>query len=191
MARLRVACSGTCLAMPQFRYVDNSVGTVTPYLRASHAIRLGELYVSDEPGAQFPGPPVHFRRNLGSQRGRRRGRHLCLGEHVRNQQYRGLRGSGGYHRALIDPTGENPKIYPCFEHSTMADLLTASHHLAIFYAPSAGSIWTARPMPFPISASRPVPAANAPERNGPAMSIWRPRMFCGTSPVATCAPSVG
>ena len=44
---------------------------------------------------------------------------------------------------LINPTsGENSKIYPCFEHQTMADLLPPSLTWR-YYAPSAGSIWTA------------------------------------------------
>jgi phospholipase C len=43
---------------------------------------------------------------------------------------------------LIDPTGENNKIYPCFEHQTMADVLPPVVTWR-YYAPSAGSIWTA------------------------------------------------
>jgi phospholipase C len=42
---------------------------------------------------------------------------------------------------LIDPSGENQKIYPCFEHSTLPDLLTGFTWR--YYTPSAGSIWTA------------------------------------------------
>src|SRR6202011_5269207 len=43
---------------------------------------------------------------------------------------------------LITPSGENRKIYPCFEHSTVPDLLASSLTWR-YYAPSAGSIWTA------------------------------------------------
>jgi hypothetical protein len=42
---------------------------------------------------------------------------------------------------LIDPSGENQKVYPCFEHSTLPDLLTGFTWR--YYTPSAGSIWTA------------------------------------------------
>src|SRR5580693_10807594 len=40
---------------------------------------------------------------------------------------------------LVTPSGETTRIYPCFEHATMADLLFTWR----YYAPSAGSIWTA------------------------------------------------
>ncbi len=43
---------------------------------------------------------------------------------------------------LIDPTGENQKVYPCFEHQTMGDLLAPGVSWR-YYTPSAGSIWTA------------------------------------------------
>jgi phospholipase C len=43
---------------------------------------------------------------------------------------------------LIDPSGENRKIYPCFEHSTLPDVFPFSVSWR-YYAPSAGSIWTA------------------------------------------------
>ena len=45
--------------------------------------------------------------------------------------------------ALITADGkEDQKVYPCFEHQTMADLLPSAITWK-YYAPSAGSIWTA------------------------------------------------
>jgi phospholipase C len=49
---------------------------------------------------------------------------------------------------LIDPTGNEtnplyPPIYPCFEHPTLTDLLDAANITWRYYAPGAGSIWTA------------------------------------------------
>src|SRR5580693_6678680 len=43
---------------------------------------------------------------------------------------------------VIGPTGETSKIYPCFEHSTVPDVLPTQVTWR-YYAPSAGSIWTA------------------------------------------------
>jgi phospholipase C len=44
---------------------------------------------------------------------------------------------------VIRPPGvENTSVYPCFEHATMPDLFSASVTWK-YYAPSAGSIWTA------------------------------------------------
>jgi phospholipase C len=43
----------------------------------------------------------------------------------------------------IDPAGVESPIYPCFEHQTLTDLLNAANISWRYYAPSAGSIWTA------------------------------------------------
>jgi phospholipase C len=45
--------------------------------------------------------------------------------------------------ALIDPSGNETTMYPCFEHPTLTDLLDAANVSWRYYAPSAGSIWTA------------------------------------------------
>lgn len=47
--------------------------------------------------------------------------------------------------AMIDAAGSEdsePAQYPCFEHPTLTDLLTARNVSWRYYAPSAGSIWT-------------------------------------------------
>ncbi|MFZ0279471.1 MAG: alkaline phosphatase family protein [Candidatus Sulfotelmatobacter sp.] len=47
---------------------------------------------------------------------------------------------------VIDAAGSetsNPAIYPCFEHPTLTDLLDTANVNWRYYAPSAGSIWTA------------------------------------------------
>ncbi|MGA9306711.1 MAG: alkaline phosphatase family protein [Candidatus Sulfotelmatobacter sp.] len=47
---------------------------------------------------------------------------------------------------VIDAAGSetsNPAIYPCFEHPTLTDSLDAANVSWRYYAPSAGSIWTA------------------------------------------------
>jgi phospholipase C len=43
----------------------------------------------------------------------------------------------------INPAGVETPIYPCFEHPTLTDLLDTAHITWRYYAPSAGSIWTA------------------------------------------------
>jgi phospholipase C len=46
--------------------------------------------------------------------------------------------------AMIDSAGfESSSMYPCFEHPTLTDLLDAASISWRYYAPSAGSIWTA------------------------------------------------
>ncbi|MFZ0774122.1 MAG: alkaline phosphatase family protein [Candidatus Sulfotelmatobacter sp.] len=43
----------------------------------------------------------------------------------------------------INPAGVESPIYPCFEHQTLTDLLNTANISWRYYAPSAGSIWTA------------------------------------------------
>ena len=43
----------------------------------------------------------------------------------------------------INPAGVETPIYPCFEHPTLTDLLDTARITWRYYAPSAGSIWTA------------------------------------------------
>jgi len=46
--------------------------------------------------------------------------------------------------AMIDPTGsEATTMYPCFDHETLTDELNTANLSWKYYAPSAGSIWTA------------------------------------------------
>jgi phospholipase C len=44
---------------------------------------------------------------------------------------------------LVTPAGEKQKIYPCFEHETLSDLLDAGGISWKYYTPGANSIWTA------------------------------------------------
>jgi phospholipase C len=44
---------------------------------------------------------------------------------------------------LVTPSGESQKIYPCFERQTLSDLLNSYGVSWKYYAPGAGSIWTA------------------------------------------------
>jgi phospholipase C len=45
--------------------------------------------------------------------------------------------------AMIDPNGnESTRMFPCFEHSTLIDLLDANHVPWKYYAPGPSSIWT-------------------------------------------------
>jgi phospholipase C len=53
---------------------------------------------------------------------------------------------GGETVKVIDAAGSetsNPAIYPCFEHPTLTDSLDTANVSWRYYAPSAGSIWTA------------------------------------------------
>jgi phospholipase C len=59
-----------------------------------------------------------------------------------NNDTGGTAASGEFVR-MINPSGnESQKMYPCFEHQTLADLLDNAGISWRYYAPSAGSLWT-------------------------------------------------
>jgi len=50
--------------------------------------------------------------------------------------------AGGKTIAIIDPGGWLTPMYPCFEHSTLPNVMPSFPWR--YYAPGAGSIWTAK-----------------------------------------------
>src|ERR1700722_2287487 len=49
-----IHCSGTCPAQPQFRYVDNSTGTLNPYLELATQFGWANLMFQTNQGPSFP-----------------------------------------------------------------------------------------------------------------------------------------
>ena len=50
----RVACTGTCPAKPQFRYVDNSTGILNPYLDIATQYGFANYMFQTNQGPSFP-----------------------------------------------------------------------------------------------------------------------------------------
>jgi len=123
-----VKCSGTCPAKPQFRYVDNSTGVVSPYLDLATQYGWANYMFQTNQGPSFPAHQFLFGGTSENMSGK--------------GKTAGCTAEAGTTVQLIDPTGENQKMYPCFEHQTMADVLPPVVTWR-YYTPSAGSIWTA------------------------------------------------
>jgi phospholipase C len=138
-----IHCSGTCPTTPQFKFVDNSTGILDPYLELATQYGWANYMFQTNQGPSFPAHQFIFggtsapnadddaagifaAENMGGTPGPA-GCIALLGTFVR----------------LVTPSGENGQIYPCFEHQTMSDLLNNHGVSWKYYAPGAGSIWTA------------------------------------------------
>jgi phospholipase C len=132
-----VSCSGTCPPKPQYRYVDNSKGVVTPYLEMATQYGWANYMFQTNQGPSYPAHQFIFGATSAPSAA-----DDAAGIFASENTPGGCTAPAGATVQLIGPTGENQKIYPCFEHSTVADLL-AGPFTWRYYAPSAGSIWTA------------------------------------------------
>jgi len=143
-----VACSGKCLSSPQFRFVDNFANLLTPYLELATQYGWANYMFQTNQGPSFPAHQFIF----GGTSAPSAADDAAGVYAAENMTSSGIAGTGsvagciapaGTTVKLIDPTGaETREMYPCFEHSTMPDLLSGNVTWR-YYAPSAGSIWTA------------------------------------------------
>ncbi len=139
---------GACINHPQFRYVDNSAGQLKPYLDLATQYGWANYMFQTNQGPSFPAHQFLFggtsaasaaddaagifaAENMGG-----------TGNVGGQQKVAGCIASAQTIVRVISPQGEFGRSYPCFEHQTVPDLL----HSGIswrYYAPNAGSIWTA------------------------------------------------
>jgi phospholipase C len=136
-----VKCSGTCLPNPQFRYVNNSTGAVTPYLQLATQYGWANYMFQTNQGPSFPAHQFIFGGTSAPSAADDAVGVYASENMSGTSKIAGCTAPAGTTVQLIDPTGEHQKVYPCFEHSTLPDLLTGFTWR--YYTPSAGSIWTA------------------------------------------------
>lgn len=137
-----VACTGTCPSNPQFRYVDNTSGILNPYLELATQYGWGNYMFQTNQGPSFPAHQFLFGgTSAPSAADDKAG--IFAAENIGSAKIAGCIADAGTTVRLITPSGENQEIYPCFEHKTMADLFDKRSISWRYYAPSAGSIWTA------------------------------------------------
>src|SRR6516164_11022604 len=136
-----IHCSGTCPTTPQFKFVDNSTGILDPYLELATQYGWANYMFQTNQGPSFPAHQFIFG-GTSAPSAQDDANGVFAAENTSGAGAAGCIAEAGTTVALIDPTGEHGKIYPCFEHATMADLLSSDKTWR-YYAPSAGSIWTA------------------------------------------------
>jgi phospholipase C len=138
----------TCPPNPQFKFVDNSSGILNPYLTLATSYGWANYMFQTNEGPSFPAHQYIFGATSAPSSDE---------DHNGTYASENMSGTGagagcvadaGVLVQLIDKTGTedpNNKIYPCFEHDTVPDLTTATLPKPTwrYYAPGAGSIWTA------------------------------------------------
>lgn len=137
-----------CPSTPQFRYVQNTKGILNPYLQLATRFGWANYMFQTNQGPSFPAHQFIFGgTSAASAADDAAG--IFASENMSNTGLGGTNSIAGCIAPtgttveLISPSGgENEKIYPCFEHQTMPDLLPSTFTWR-YYAPSAGSIWTA------------------------------------------------
>jgi phospholipase C len=138
-----ITCSGMCLKKPQFRFVDNSAGILNPYLDLAKQYGWANYMFQTNQGPSFPAHQFLFG-GTSAPSAADDAAGIFASENMSGaSQVAGCTAPAGTTVELINPSGgENQKTYPCFEHQTMPDILPPGFTWR-YYAPSAGSIWTA------------------------------------------------
>jgi phospholipase C len=143
---INIACSGTCPSQPQYKYVDNSKGIVNPYLELATKYGWANYMFQTNQGPSFPAHQFIFGGTSAPSAA-----DDAAGIFAAENMSGPTSGIAGCIAAsttvvqLVGPSGiETPadRVYPCFEHETIPDVLPPNVTWR-YYAPSAGSIWTA------------------------------------------------
>lgn len=138
-------CVGTCPATPEYMYVDNSTGLLDPYLDLATQYGWANYMFQTNQGPSFPAHQFLFG-GTSAPSAADDAIGTFAAENVYPQISTTIAGCIALETTsvlLINTLGEGEKIYPCFEHQTLSDLLDSASLSWKYYAPNAGSIWTA------------------------------------------------
>lgn len=142
-----VGCpAGTCPPRPQFAYVDNSTGIMNPYLTLATQYGWANYMFQTNQGPSFNAHQYLFGGTSAPSADDDTAGIFAADDPV-PPKIAGCIAPAGTTLAIIGPAGENdkiyPRIYPCFEHQTMADLFDSNGISWKYYTAGAGNIWTA------------------------------------------------
>jgi len=148
-----VFCSGTCPGQPQFKFVDNTTGILNPYLTLATQYGWANYMFQTNQGPSFPAHQFIFGGTSAPSAGDDAlgifaSENMTVMKGVMNKSA-GCVADATTRVELIRPNPTSPppgiedaSVYPCFHHKTIPDILPAQFSWR-YYAPSAGSIWTA------------------------------------------------
>jgi phospholipase C len=138
-----ITCTGTCMAQPSFRFVDNSTGILDPYLELVKQYGWANYMFQTNQGPSFPAHQFLFG-GTSAPSAADDAEGIFVSSNVDGGQ--GLGGCVSPAKAVVDliiPPGlEAHTIFPCFEHETIPDVLPSSVSWK-YYAATGGSIWVA------------------------------------------------
>ena len=127
---------------PQFKFVDNSDGTVQPYFDIATQYGFANRMFQTNQGPSFPAHQFIISGTSAPDTNSP----LFASENMAFKADAGCLGPPNQTVRVIDRRGSetsNPPIYPCFEHPTLTDVLNSAGITWKYYTPTAGSIWTA------------------------------------------------
>jgi hypothetical protein len=135
----------TCPANPPFKYVDNASGILNPYLTLATQYGWANYMFQTNQGPSFPAHQFIFGGTSAPSR-TDDANGIFSSENMKGNTQAGCTASNTALVELISPNmtpppygTENSTTFPCFDHLTMADLVTDWK----YYAVGVGSIWTA------------------------------------------------
>jgi phospholipase C len=131
-----------CPPKPQFKLVDNSTGILNPYLTLATQYGWANYMFQTNQGPSFPAHQFIFGGTSAASAVEDAAGIFASENMSRAPAAAGCIADATTTVKVISPSGENQSIYPCFEHSTIPDILPSAISWR-YYAPDAGSIWTA------------------------------------------------
>ncbi|HZR31813.1 MAG TPA: alkaline phosphatase family protein [Terriglobales bacterium] len=142
-----IPCIRKCPPKPQFKFVDNSSGILNPYLVLATQYGWANYMFQTNQGPSFPAHQFLFG-GTSAPSAAADAAATFAAENMTGSHIAGCIAPAGTTVSVVDPDNgneEEPGPYPCFEHQTMADLLARQPSPLSwkYYAPEAGSIWTA------------------------------------------------
>ena len=123
---------------PQFRYVDNSSGTVQPYFDLATQYGFSNRMFQSNQGPSFPAHQFLISGTSAPATDST----LFAAENPLSVS-NGCASAPGTLVPMIAPNGAYSTMYPCFDHPTIVDLLEGAGLTWRYYASSPQAIWTA------------------------------------------------
>jgi phospholipase C len=145
-----IACypakGSTCPPYPEFMYVDNSAGTLNPYLSLATQYGWANYMFQTNQGNSFPAHQFIFGGTSAPSAGDDANGVFASENMTPYKSPAGCAAPSTTQVELISPNSvpppigiENSSMFPCFEHQTLADLVSDWK----YYAVTADFIWTA------------------------------------------------
>jgi phospholipase C len=137
--------SQSCPAKAAFGYVDNSDGSVQPYLDLVHAYGWGNYMFQTNQGPSLPAHQFLFgATSAPSADDDHAGTFVAENGGKSDTTGTGCAASKGSSVQLINADGQEfTTVFPCFEHQTLSDLLDGQGVSWRYYGANANSIWMA------------------------------------------------
>lgn len=133
-----------CTPNTEFTYVDNSRGTIDPYLFIAENYGWANYMFQTNQGPSFPAHQFLFGATSAPSKSDDHKGTFAAENAEHSHKINGCIAPTGTTVALINAGGvEFKNAYPCYEHQTLGDLLDAAKVSWRYYTPGPGDLWSA------------------------------------------------